>query len=229
MIQHLACVMDGNRRWAKHQGVSLTNGVEQGLERAQTAVDFCLQKGITYLTLYAFSIENLKRSVIERECVFSVLVQNGVDYAERMAAKGVRVKIVGDRTLFPSHVQKTCDLIENISKDGTQLTLHMLFCYGGRQEIVAAAKEICKRVANKELSLELIDENSFKKYTWLGDVPDPDMVIRTGFAHRLSNFLIYQAAYSELYFPSCLWPDMTMQEFEKAFEYFSTCKRNFGA
>ena len=112
MIQHLGCIMDGNRRWAKKNGVTLSEGVLEGLVRAQTAVDFCLKKQIPYLSLYAFAIENFKRSIIERECIFGLLISHGQGYANQMAAKGVRVNIVGDRSLFPSHVIDVCDAIE---------------------------------------------------------------------------------------------------------------------
>jgi len=228
MIQHIACIMDGNRRWAKKNGVSLKEGVLQGLARVQTVVDVCLQHEIPYASLYAFSIENLQRSAIERACIFDVLIEHGKEYAERMAKQGVRVRLVGDRSMFPQDVCDICDTIEAITAAGTRLSLQLLFCYGARQEIVAAAKKIAQEVKLGHVSLDSITESSFKKYTWMGDLPDPELVIRTGYANRLSNFLLYQVAYSELYFPQCLWPDMTTEQFEVAFEFFKSCKRNFG-
>jgi undecaprenyl diphosphate synthase len=220
--------MDGNRRWAQKNGVSLSQGVIEGLNKAQTAVDFCLAKQIPYLSLYAFAIENFKRSPVERECIFELLNMYGKKYATQLAAQGVHVDIVGDRSLFPDHVKDVCALIEQITGSGTALTVKLLFCYGGRQEIIAGVKQVCKQSCSYQINIEDLTEETFKKYLWLGDIPDPDLVIRTGFAHRLSGFLLFAAAYSELYFPDCLWPDMTMERFELAFEYYKSCKRNFG-
>lgn len=228
MIRHIACVMDGNRRWAKQQGVSLKEGVLQGLARASTAVDFCLKHDIKYLSLFAFSIENLQRSSIERSCVFDTMVEHGHQYARDMAKKGVRVTIVGDHSMFPAEVLNVCTDIEAITAQENKIFVQLLFCYGGRQEIVAATKKITKLCEAGELTLEEVTPETFKKFTWLGDLPDPELLVRSGFANRLSNFLLYQAAYSELYFPQCLWPDMDEEQFEKAFEYYQSCKRNFG-
>lgn len=228
MIQHVACIMDGNRRWAKQRGVSLKEGVLEGLARASTAVDFCLKHDITYLSLFAFSIENLQRSPLERACVFETLVERGKDYANDMAKKGARIRVVGDRSLWPNNVLETCNAIETITAQESRVFVQFLFCYGGRQEIVAACKKIASEVQAGKLSIDDINPEAFKKYTWMGEMPDPELVIRSGFANRLSNFLLYQAAYSELYFPQCLWPDMDDAQFEKAFDYYQSCKRNFG-
>jgi undecaprenyl diphosphate synthase len=190
MIQHVACVMDGNRRWAKQHGVSLKEGVLQGLARASTAVDFCLKHEIKYLSLYAFSVENLQRSAIERACVFDTLVERGVKYAQDMAKKDVKVRIVGDHALFPDNVRDICTTIETITGQCDRIFLQFLFCYGGRQEIVAAAKTIAEQVKSGQLDTTSITEESFKKYTWMGELPDPELVIRSGFANRLSNFLL---------------------------------------
>ena len=228
MIQHVACIMDGNRRWAKQRGVSLKEGVMEGLARASTAVDFCLKHDIKYLSLFAFSIENLQRSPLERACVFDTLVERGRDYANDMAKKGVRVRVVGDRSFWSADVLNVCNAIETITADGNKVFVQFLFCYGGRQEIVAAIKKIAESFAAGNLSLEDITTETFEDFTWMGRMPDPELVIRSGFANRLSNFLLYQAAYSELYFPQCLWPDMDDEQFEKAFAYYQSCKRNFG-
>ncbi len=228
MIQHIACIMDGNRRWAAHRGVALADGVLEGLARIETAVDFCLQQRIPYLSLFAFSIENLQRSAFERACYFAVMVEHGRACAQKMASKGVRVRLIGDRLLFPREVRDVCDGIACIRPLETKLSLQLLFCYGGRQEIVAATKKILAQFAAGELTAHEVDEGLFRKALWAGDVPDPDLVIRTGFASRISNFLLYQAAYSELYFPQCLWPDMDGPHFEAALDHFNTCKRNFG-
>lgn len=221
--------MDGNRRWAKNSGVSLKDGILQGLARIDVVVDFCIEHKIPYLSLYAFSIENLKRTLIERMCVFNILIERGKEYAEHMARKGVRVRIVGDRGLFASEVIETCDAIETITAGGTKLSMQLLFCYGGRQEIVAAARQFANDVQQGKVKASTLNEESFKKYFWMGAIPDPELVIRTGFANRLSNFMVYQAAYSELYFPSCLWPDIGHDQLDAAFNFYKSTKRNFGA
>lgn len=229
MIQHLACVMDGNRRWAQKNGLSLKDGVMHGLARIDVVVDFCVEHKIPYLSLYAFSIENLRRTFVERMCVFNILIERGIEYAEHMAGKGVRVRLVGDRSLFPQEVLRTCDEIEKITKNGTKLSLQLLFCYGGRQEIVHAVQKCASDLKEGKIKPSDLTEDMFKHYLWMGNIPDPDLIIRTGFASRLSNFMMYQAAYSELYFPSCLWPDISLDSLGEAFKNFSSAKRNYGA
>lgn len=229
MIQHVACIMDGNRRWAKKNGVSLKEGVLKGLAQIDIVVDFCVEHKIPYLSLYAFSIENLKRTRFERACVFNVIIEHGIEYAQHMAKKGIKVNIVGDRLLFPQNVCTVCDQIESITKNGSKLCLQLLFCYGGRQEIVSAVQKYASALQDGKIKPAMLTEDSFKQYLWLGAIPDPDLIIRTGFANRLSNFMMYQAAYSELYFPSCLWPDISVGHLQEVVENFNSTKRNFGA
>jgi undecaprenyl diphosphate synthase len=228
MINHLACIMDGNRRWAKKAGCLLNRGVKEGMNNINTVVNFCLKHNIPFLSLYAFSIENLKRSAFERDCCFSLILENGENQAKDMKQKGVRVRFVGDHSLFPSSVRDMINYVEQETATGTQLTLNLLFCYGGKQEIIAGIRSIIKKVRADNWSDTDLDEESFKNYLWTGAIPDPDLIIRTGFAQRLSNFLPYQSAYSELYFANCLWPDLTEKELEEAVQYLTECKRNFG-
>lgn len=228
MIEHLACVMDGNRRWAKKNGVSLTEGVLEGLARAQTAIDVCIDYKIANLSLFAFSIENFQRSALERACIFGLLLDRGLEFAEKLVPQGIKVKFVGDKKLFPESVNALCESIEDLTQGGSCLTVRVLFGYGSRQEIIAATIAAAQDLKRGKISEKDLTPDTFKHYFWMGAVPDPDLIIRTGYAHRLSNFLLFQAAYSELYFPDCLWPDMNENEFEKAFEYFDNCKRNFG-
>lgn len=229
MIQHLACIMDGNRRWAKKQGLLLAGGASEGLNKITLAVDFCLAHKIPYLSLYAFSIENFKRSEYEKNVLFDLLAKNGKKQAEEMAAKNVRVRFIGDRSLFPDHVKAVINESEKKTASCTQLVLNLLFCYGGRQEILAAVNQLIEEKCANGTAASKITEQEFKKYLWLGGIPDPDLIIRTGFMHRLSSFLIYQSAYSELYFADCLWPDITEKNLQEAVAYFDECKRNFGS
>jgi len=226
MIRHIACIMDGNRRWAKKQGVRLAKGCGQGMQKISMVVDFCLAQQIPNLSLYSFSIENFNRSEYEKECYFNLLLDHGKEQADAMAQKSVRVRFVGNRSLFPQHVKNIIQFIEDATKPGNSLTLNLLFCYGGRHEIIAAIARIIEEVRmGKEISL---DEELLKNYLWMGNSPDPEIIIRTGFSQRLSNFLLYQAAYSELYFAQCLWPDITENHLNEAVQYYKECKRNFG-
>lgn len=228
MVNHLACIMDGNRRWAKKGGFLLPGGIREGMGRINVAVDFCLKHSIPYLSLYAFSIENLKRSAVERDCCFNLILENGEKQAAQMSKQGVRVRFVGDRTLFPPHVCRMIEFIEKETAGGNRLSLNLLFCYGGRQEIIAGVRTIIEKVRAGQWADADLDEEQFKNYLWTGNIPDPDLIIRTGYAHRLSNFFAYQSAYSELYFIDCLWPDIQEKHLEEAVQYFLACKRNFG-
>jgi len=228
MIKHLACIMDGNRRWAKKQALMLKVGGKQGLEKIRMAVQFCLKRNISYLSLYTFSIENLHRSAFERDCYFGLLLEHGKEYAQEMAMHNVRVRFVGDRSLMPDHLIAMCEFIEKTTEHGTALQLQLLFCYGGRQEIISGIKKICTDIQEGRCDIENIDENVLRKNMWMSGIPDPELIVRTGFANRLSNFLLFYVAYSELYFANCLWPEITEEELEKACNYFEECKRNFG-
>jgi undecaprenyl diphosphate synthase len=230
MLQHLACVMDGNRRWAKKRGLFPWDGHREGVTTAQRTVDYCLEKNIPYLTLYTFSVENLKRSLEEKSFLFDLIARFVtdillVDYRDR----GVCVKFIGDRSLFPERLRSVFERVERETAHGAILTVHLLFCYGGQQEIVAAARELAERVARGELTPEAITQELFASTLWTGSIPAPDLVIRTGGNQRLSNFLSYQSAYSELYFSDTLWPDVDEAFLNTALSYFESSKRNFGA
>lgn len=230
MVQHLACVMDGNRRWAKKRGLFPWDGHREGLNAAKKTVDYCLNKNIRYLTLYTFSIENLKRSVEEKGFLFDLIARFITDTVlAEYTSKGVQVRFVGDRALFPEQLRSLIERVERETAHGDTLTVQILFCYGGQQEIVAAARELAQRVARGELTPEAITKDVFTSVLWTGSVPAPDLVIRTGGNQRLSNFLCYQTAYSELYFSDTFWPDVDEKFLDVAFNYFESSKRNFGA
>lgn len=220
--------MDGNRRWAKKQGLAAAYGHRQGVEAVKRAVDFCLKKQISYLSLYTFSIENNQRSSEEKNYLFELMISEATKGIEEFIAHSVRVCFVGDRTLFPAHLVPLCENIERKTAAGTALQFNILFYYGGRQEIVGSVKQIIRQVRAGLLTEDDITEHLIAQHLWMGAVPEPDLIIRTGGFKRLSNFLLYQAAYSELYFLDCLWPEMTTEHLEEAFSYFNTGKRNFG-
>lgn len=228
MLQHLACIMDGNRRYARRHGWKIWRGHKQGAESVKRVADFCIAQKIQHLSLYAFSLENFKRSPEEQEYLFSLLVEETQNSLPELQEKGIRVRFIGDRNYFPKSVISSCNAVEEQTKDLDVLQLYFLFCYGARQEIAAVTQQICKAVLAGTVAVDLITTETFKRYLWTSGIPDPDLIIRTGGAQRLSNFLLYQAAYSQLYFIDCLWPEITAKELVVAVDHFRECKQNFG-
>jgi len=227
-INHLACIMDGNRRWAKKRGLFAWLGHREGMEAVRTVVNFCLEKNINYLSLYAFSLENFKRPSIEKKYLFNYLAEQAEEEVPLFIKKGVRVRFVGDRNYFPDSLRSVCARVEKETSNGKNLLLNLLFCYGAQQELVAGIKGLVKDVKAGKLSEEDITEERINDYLWMGAIPAPDLIIRTGGMQRLSNFLLYQSAYSELCFFECMWPDLSKDHLEKAISSFEGSKRNFG-
>ncbi|MCX5925239.1 MAG: polyprenyl diphosphate synthase [Candidatus Dependentiae bacterium] len=229
MIKHLACIMDGNRRWAHKNGLPSMLGHKEGIKAVERTADFCLKNNIPYLSLYTFSIENLKRSISEKQYIFGLLVSYFTDHEiQKFIKKDVRIVFIGDRSLFPADIIDTCTHIEKETAQGKKLTINLLFCYGARQEITDAVKKIAYAVQQGMVSPEHITEQLIASHLWLTNIPDPELIIRTGGGQRLSNFLLYHAAYSELYFTDTLWPDFTQAHLLDALNYLNTCQRNFG-
>lgn len=228
MVKHLACMMDGNRRWARKQGWAAVYGHRHGIETVKKVVEFCLEQGISYLSLYTFSIENLKRSEEEKSSIFSLALNQADSIFQEFINLKVRVRFIGDRSLFPAALIPTIEDIEKKTADCNLLQLNFLFCYGSRQEIVGGVKEIVRKIQAGELQESAISEQLLSQHFWLGDIPEPDLVIRTGGAQRLSNFLLFQSAYSEYFFLDCFWPDLTKADLEKVMQEFAQRQRNFG-
>lgn len=221
--------MDGNRRWAKKQGLAAAYGHRQGVEAVKCAVDFCLNNTIAYLSLYTFSIENHQRSSEEKNYLFELMITEAQRGVQEFVAKSIKVCFVGDRSLFPAHLVPLCADIEDKTAAGTALRFNILFYYGGRQEIVDGIKSIVRQVRAGLLTEDDITQTMVADHLWMGQIPEPDLIIRTGGFKRLSNFLLYQAAYSELYFLDCLWPEITTTHLEQAVTHFNAGKRNFGS
>jgi len=227
----MALVMDGNRRWARAQGMLPMRGHAEGVKTAKKVVEFCLKKGIRHVSLYTFSIENFKRTVQEKSFLFNLLAKelskDGV--IGGLSEKGVRIRFVGDRSLFPEVLRAHCDRVEKETAQNDTLTVNLLFCYGGRQEMVFSAKNIAQKVQDGTLKADDITEETVAQHMWTNGSPDPDVVVRTGAAQRLSNFLLFQAAYSELYFLDRMWPAVTDQDLEDVYQDFITKRqRRFG-
>ncbi len=228
MIKHLAVIMDGNRRWALARGLQAMLGHKEGAKSVEHAIKFCLESGISYLSLYTFSLENLQRSPEEKEYVFDLLVTELAERLPSFVEQDIQIRFVGNRTLFPSQVLPVCDQVEQATKHCGKLVLNFLFCYGAQQEIVDGIKKLIHKVRSGELSEQEVTEQTFADCLWSAGMPEPDLIIRTGGRQRLSNFLLYQAAYSEFCFLDCLWPDITVNDFKQVLNKFETSTRNFG-
>ena len=228
-LRHLAMIMDGNRRWAKKQGLSFGAGYAQGGTQAiKTAMEFCLERGISYLSLYTFSLENFKRPQAEQDFLFSTIVSQGTKQLPFLKQHQIRVRFVGDRTKFPKNVMPICQELEKETETFSTLQVNFLFCYGGRQEIADAAKRIAHDVKHGLLAEDDISDAMFERYLWTAGMPDPELIIRTSGVYRLSNFLLYQAAYSEFCFLECLWPELTSDMLHQSVDSFLKMRRNFG-
>ena len=210
--KHIAIIMDGNRRWAKKRGLPSSMGHAEGANTLEKIADDCSDLGIKYLTVYAFSTENWKRSEEEVDYLMKLLAKHIKDFDKRIKNRDIRFRGIEERT-----------------KDKQGLTVNIAINYGGRAELTYMAKEIAKETKDGNISLDEIDENLISKHLQTKDTPDPDLIIRTGGENRLSGFLLWQAAYSELYFTDVLLPDFDNKELEKAINEYNNRKRNFGA
>lgn len=229
MVRHLACIMDGNRRWAKQHNRHPEYGHTEGVEAVKRVIDFCLMRSIAYLSLYTFSLENEARASSEKEYLFRLLVDKLHEGAAELIARGIRVRFVGQWSSFPESIVATCKETERQTAGGTKLQLSFLVCYGAQQEITAAAVALARDACAGTVNLERVTRAEFQKYLSTDDIPFPEIIIRTSGHRRLSNFLLYQAAYSELYFLDCLWPDISVSDLESVVEHFIKTQRNFGA
>lgn len=227
-VVHLACVQDGNRRWAKQHGLEKVEGHKAGIEAAKKTIEFCLEKKIKYLSLYTFSTENFNRSHEEIKGIFDLMQHEAEKGVQEFKKHDIRIRFIGDRSLFPEQILPFIDQFEKETAQCDTLHVSFLFCYGGQQEIAAAAKTIAHKVKAGELDEEEISPELFASHLWTHELPEPDLIIRTGYVSRLSNFLLYQAAYAELFMLDCFWPDMSKQKLQEVYDQFIKRQRRFG-
>ena len=220
--------MDGNGRWAKQRGTERYEGHLAGVKSVRTVVEAAARAGVKYLTLYAFSTENWGRPTAEVDAIMELFCRTVVGEGETLAAQGVRVKIMGERTRFSATVLEMIDRIETITAVGDRLTLVLAFNYSSRREMVLAMQSLAKRVAAGEMRAEDIDEEAVAASLMTTGIPDPDLIIRTSGECRLSNFLLWQASYAEFYFPEVLWPDFDERAFAEALEAYAGRDRRYG-
>jgi undecaprenyl diphosphate synthase len=222
--RHVAIVMDGNGRWAKKRFMPRFFGHKQGVDALVRCVQACSDRGIRYLTVFAFSSENWKRPEEEISGLLGLVLVAVSKYLRKLAEKGVRIRIVGDRSAVNDKVRAAWDEAERTTEHNTRITLSVAFNYGGRWDVVQA----CRRAIAQGLSAERIDETLLSSLMALSHAPDPDLFIRTGGEVRISNFLLWQVAYAELYFTDCLWPDFDETQLDAALAAFANRERRFG-
>jgi undecaprenyl diphosphate synthase len=222
--QHVAIVMDGNGRWAAKRRKPRLYGHKQGALHTRDFVEMFAAYGIPYLTLYAFSTENWSRPKAEVEGIIRLLSENLDQAIEIANEQNIRIRHLGKEDRLPQEIQKKARAAIDLTRNNSGLTVNVAFNYGGRSEIVNAVQEITRR----GVDINSLDESVFSGYLYTSGLPDPDLFIRTGGEMRLSNFLIWQSAYAELYFTPVLWPDFGRDELEKALADYGSRQRRFG-
>ena len=225
---HIAIIMDGNRRWAKQRNLDTRLGHKKGAEALENIVKYCNEIGIKYLTVYAFSTENWKRSKEEVGALMLLLQHYLDDFSKRADTDNIRIKMLGDRDGLSSGLLKSLDNAIERTKDNTGVTFNVAFNYGGRDEIVKAVRKIAKEIKEEKINIEDINEELISNNLYTEEMPDPDLMIRTSGEIRLSNFLPWQLVYSEFYFTDKLWPDFTNEDLDEAIEEYNRRNRKFG-
>jgi len=230
MLKHIGVIMDGNRRWAKTHALELYKGHDKGAKTFGHLCDWCLQEKVSHLTVYAFSTENWKRPDKEINHLFSLMEKYFLEEKTQCVEKGIKIKIIGERTHFSARVMSIIRDIETATAHCENLCVQIALSYGGRDEIIRATKKIAADVNSGKLAIDSISEAVFENYLDTMGVPDVDLVIRTGGKEnrRLSNFLPWQTIYAELFFSDLLWPDFSQEEFNRAIDYYRTTKRKLG-
>ncbi|WP_455372384.1 isoprenyl transferase [Limibacillus halophilus] len=226
---HVAIIMDGNGRWAKARGLPRTAGHKRGADAARRVVTAAGNLGVRYLTLYSFSSENWNRPLSEIDDLMGLLRWYLKNEVRELHKNGVRLRVIGERSRLDKEICSLIEDAEDYTKANARMDLIMALSYGARQEITAAAQEIAREVAEGLLSPEEVDEQTIGRRLWTRGVPDPDLIIRTSGEQRLSNFLLWQAAYSEMIFTDTLWPDFGEEELAAAIEEFERRDRRYGA
>jgi undecaprenyl diphosphate synthase len=225
---HIAVVMDGNGRWAAARGLPRPAGHKEGLTSARLVVRECARRGVQALTLFAFSSENWRRPPEEVTGLMTLFLEALDGEVPELHANRVRIRFIGDRTALSVRLQARIAAAEAHTAGNGGLRLQIAVSYGGRWDIVQAAQTLAKQCSSGSIKAEEIDEARFSATLALGDLPETDLLIRTGGEQRISNFLLWNLAYAELYFTECLWPDFGLPQIEAAFEYFASRERRFG-
>ncbi|MEM5540625.1 MULTISPECIES: isoprenyl transferase [unclassified Olleya] len=226
--KHIAIIMDGNGRWAKQKGMLRAFGHENGTKSVRQTVESCAELGIKHLTLYAFSTENWNRPKLEVDTLMKLLVSSLKKEIKTLLDNNIKLKAIGNLKSLPKKVYKELHEVMDLTKDNTHMDLTLALSYGSREELLNAVKEISTKVKNNIISTENIDESVFNAHLYTQTLPDVDLLIRTSGEQRISNFLLWQIAYAELYFTPVLWPDFTKQHLCEAIIEYQKRERRFG-
>lgn len=226
--KHIAIIMDGNGRWAEARGLPKVMGHKQGVESVKNIVKACLKMGVKYLTLYAFSTENWKRPDYEVKALFQLL-ENFIDREfEMFHRENIRFRVIGERQKIQKHVLAKIESLEKDTERYASLTVNIALSYGARQEILNAVKSLAEEVMGGKLEAKDIDEKIFSERLYTAGQPDPDLLIRTSGEMRISNFLLWQISYAELYVTKKYWPDFGEEDLKEAVEEYNKRDRRFG-
>ncbi len=226
--RHIAIIMDGNGRWARRRNLPRPMGHREGVKAVRKIVEACRQRGVEALTLFAFSSENWRRPKTEVGLLMDLFVRTLKKEVDQLHRNGVRMRFIGDRTAFEPKLVALMDSAELQTADNTDLTLTIAVNYGGRWDIAEAARRLASKAVNGELKVEDIDSERLNSETCMADLPEPDLFIRTGGEQRISNFLLWQLAYTELYFTDRLWPEFNAEALDDALASFAGRQRRFG-
>ncbi|MES2545468.1 MAG: isoprenyl transferase [Bacteroidota bacterium] len=226
--KHLAIIMDGNGRWAKQQGFLRGFGHENGTKSVKKIVETCAKLGIENLTLYTFSTENWNRPKMEVELLMKILIKSLKKELTTLLDNNIRLNSIGNINLLPTSAQKELQEVITKTRNNTRMTLTLALSYGSREEIVNAVKSISDKVKNNIISIDTIDESIINEHLYTQNLPDVDLLIRTSGEHRISNFLLWQIAYAELYFTDVLWPDFKDENLYEAIISYQKRERRFG-
>lgn len=225
---HVAVIMDGNGRWARQRGLDRTQGHREGARSVRAVVTRARELGIEYLTLFAFSTQNWERPSAEVEHLMSLLVEFCAAEQDLMRDKGIRMRVIGERDRLGDAARTAVEEVERATAENDKMQLAVAVSYGAREELVHAVRNIAKEVEAGRLSSKDIDAPLLATHLWTADMPDPDLVIRTSGELRISNFMLWQIAYAELYVDACLWPDFREDAFDNALRAYQSRQRRFG-
>lgn len=225
---HIAVIMDGNGRWAKSRMKPRHAGHRAGVKSVRQTVELAAQRGVSYLTLFAFSSENWRRPEDEVSRLMGLFLEALQREVDALHRNNVRLTFIGERDQLHRDLVRKISAAEEITKDNSGLNLRVAVAYGGRWDIVNAAKKLATRAVNGEISVADMNGENFAAELALGDAPDPDLLIRTGGEQRISNFLLWNLAYAELWFTECLWPDFNEQQFDEALTFYASRQRRYG-
>jgi undecaprenyl diphosphate synthase len=226
--KHLAIIMDGNGRWAKQKGLLRAFGHENGTKSVRVTVETCAKLGIENLTLYAFSTENWNRPKLEVDTLMKLLINSLKNEVKTLTDNNIRLNSIGNINLLPKSAQKQLQEVIAKTANNTRMTLTLALSYGSREEILYAVKNISEKVKNNIISINDIDESIINQHLYTQNLPDVDLLVRTSGEHRISNFLLWQIAYAELYFTDVLWPDFKEDDLYEAIISYQKRERRFG-